>query len=641
MSDTNFIISATDKTKAAFSSVEKGLGTISGKVFSLGGAVAGLAGAAGFGALLKMSGDTADKLAKVSDRTGVTTEKLAGLQYAVEQTSEVSGETFVNSLTKMNAKIAEAAIKGGENAKVIEQMGLSVHGLANMKADEQFAAISDAMRGVSDEGQRAYFAQKLMDEQGVKLVNTMMLGKEGLAEYTREAEAFGFAISRSDAAKIEESNDQMDRLGKLVMGVATTVRVHLSPYISAVAKYFGDAARESNGFKQETISGLEKVTNAVAFMADIWRGLEVVWAGLEVIFWGFVGGVLSGLESLDWAVSNFIDKIPGLEAKPSPALAEWAENARQKVIDAQVSLAQISMQPMPSEGIKKFFAEVQAEAEASAQKVAESRVAMAAGAGGPAYTRDTSEADAKTAEKLAKLDESLLGENERLALHFQEQEFIVEEAYQIGLLTQQERHTRLEQLEAEHHQRRNAIAYNGMAIHEKFATAFRKGDVRNALAFGAELTQGVAQQNKTMFKINKALALANAAIALPDAVMQSFRNGGGYPWGLVPAGLMMATGLAQIAAIKGTQFGSGGSAPSLAGQGGGSDTVNTVPIGSSASASSTPEPLPGAAKAPARDINIAVRGSSIDVATLRDEIAPLLVEAAQDGAFNLNIRTAS
>lgn len=69
-----------------------------------------------------------------------------------------------------------------------------------------------------------------------------------------------------------------------------------------------------------------------------------------------------------------------------------------------------------------------------------------------------------------------------------------------------------------------------------------------------------------LFKINQAAALANAAVSLPSAVIKSFENGGGYPWGLVPAGLMLAEGLAQIATIKSQSFDAGGggvSAPSV------------------------------------------------------------------------------
>lgn len=56
--------------------------------------------------------------------------------------------------------------------------------------------------------------------------------------------------------------------------------------------------------------------------------------------------------------------------------------------------------------------------------------------------------------------------------------------------------------------------------------------------------------NKKLFKIGQKLALAQAAISLPSAVMQSFEKGGGFPWGLIPAGIMAAKGAVEISKIK-------------------------------------------------------------------------------------------
>ena len=68
------------------------------------------------------------------------------------------------------------------------------------------------------------------------------------------------------------------------------------------------------------------------------------------------------------------------------------------------------------------------------------------------------------------------------------------------------------------------------------------------------ILSSVSRSNKTLFDIHKALSLANAAVSLPSAVVQSFENAGGYPWGLIPAGLMAAAGAVQIATISGSTF---------------------------------------------------------------------------------------
>ena len=84
-------------------------------------------------------------------------------------------------------------------------------------------------------------------------------------------------------------------------------------------------------------------------------------------------------------------------------------------------------------------------------------------------------------------------------------------------------------------------------------------------------------QSKGIFKIGKGLALAQAAIALPTAVMESFKNGGGYPWGLVPAAAMAATGLKNIQAIKNASIGGSSGTAYTGGGGSGGGASPTLP----------------------------------------------------------------
>lgn len=86
------------------------------------------------------------------------------------------------------------------------------------------------------------------------------------------------------------------------------------------------------------------------------------------------------------------------------------------------------------------------------------------------------------------------------------------------------------------------------------ASSLREGDLVNALDAGDRALSGAGKRNEKLFKLQKAVALANAIVTLPSAVMKSFDNGGGYPWGLIPAGLMLATGLLQIQQITSTQY---------------------------------------------------------------------------------------
>lgn len=123
-----------------------------------------------------------------------------------------------------------------------------------------------------------------------------------------------------------------------------------------------------------------------------------------------------------------------------------------------------------------------------------------------------------------------------------------------------------EQLERRHQDELTAIEKSGMSEREKFE-AMSLG-AKMSMVFGSlsSMTAGVSQHNKTMFEINKASAMASAAVELPSAVMKAYASAG-PPINFALAATTAAAGLAQIQAIRSSTFNGGGagSAPSIAG----------------------------------------------------------------------------
>ena len=156
-----------------------------------------------------------------------------------------------------------------------------------------------------------------------------------------------------------------------------------------------------------------------------------------------------------------------------------------------------------------------------------------------------------------------------------------------------------------------------------FAKAIRDGEAKSALQNGASMLSNLSKTNRAAFEVQKAFALANAAVTLPSAVMKSFDNGGGYPWGLIPAGLMLATGLQQINSIRSTSFGGGGTPASIGGS-----TSPAAPVASGLPPGSTA--LPDAAEQPAvREIRVTVEGDGPHSEGMR-KFAENLAETIKD-----------
>lgn len=72
--------------------------------------------------------------------------------------------------------------------------------------------------------------------------------------------------------------------------------------------------------------------------------------------------------------------------------------------------------------------------------------------------------------------------------------------------------------------------------------------------FGAILESGT-DSLRTLFGRNKAAAIAQTIADTAAAVITTFKNNGGWPWGIIPAGLMAAAGAKRVAEIRSTDAG--------------------------------------------------------------------------------------
>ena len=586
MAETKIVIRASDRTKAAFKSVQASMAKVTRSVMSFKGAIGVAIGVGGVGALVKSSLDAVDALAKKSDQLGVTTKSLAGLHHATQLYTSAGVGALDEALVKATKRLGEFnATGGGAAAQWLKKLQLDTQQLAALSPDQLFLKYAEAIRGLNDRGQQMAAMSALMGDESRQLIGLIDAGSEAINEATKRAEAYGLALNRVDAAKIEAANDALFEAGQAVKGVATTLTVQLAPYIKVVAQRFADAAAESGGFKGVVLRAIEGAAMAVGYLGNLIKGLEFAWAAAKFAaakaFEYIIKVQLNAIGKLVAALSYLPGKVSERFANIKKSIDANITAAEQRSAELKQRMDEIAAEGLPADRIRQFFAEVRAEADATAAKVA-ATAAKASGIDGagqvsPESTAEVDKQRQMLSTKLENLNTYLMSVQEREQQAYENRRMLVEQAFQDDLITAQTRQQLLEQLEAKHQKKLSQLEFQGLSIRQKFAVAFAKRDVKTALAAGAQMTAGMATQNKRMFQINKALALANAIVSLPDAVMQSFRNGGGYPWGLIPAGLMLATGLAQINAIRSATYGGGASAPSLTGAGGGGRTVNTVP----------------------------------------------------------------
>lgn len=332
--------------------------------------------------IVKQQAENIDVLAKTSDAIGIATESLQALQIMAQLTG-TTAEQLSTRIVRMQKNIGEAARRGGAAADALEDVGLSLKDIIDLPADQQLEAVAKALARVRNDTLRASLANDLFGRDAVRMLKlTDQLAKEGLGGMRKELEQLGFLITRSEAAGVERMNDSMLKASLVGEGLEQTFTAALAPSIAAIAEQFTDAAKESGGFKDDTVAAADATGSAMAFVADVVDSVGRTFQVTSKL--GIVSFELLKVGALDLA-----DKIVNGPNRAFNQLLEYAkflpmmgsmanqkplqfpditdgfkndmEVSRSIVEQAMADIDQILLKPLPSAGFKERLAAIKKE----------------------------------------------------------------------------------------------------------------------------------------------------------------------------------------------------------------------------------------------------------------------------------------
>ncbi|WP_444905317.1 hypothetical protein ACJJIU_22095 (plasmid) [Microbulbifer sp. CnH-101-E] len=592
-----FVIEGNDKTRAMFKSIKANLGGLRGAVNSTTAKIGGLVGVAGLGAMVSSSLEVNDVLAKTADRLGTTTRELSAYQHLANLTGS-SNQGVNKALELMNRNLGDAERGTGEARQALADLNLTTAELNAMPTGQRFETIALAIGQVKDRSLQASYAADIFGRSGTDLINMIDSGAEGFAQAKEEVDAYGVALSRVDAAKMEAANDAIFRAQQVGQGLTNQLTIHLAPIIEETAIQLTNATREAGGMGAVVQNTFDSGIKVAGVFADGIHGVQILFQGGKTVAWGFgaavVGALKMGVEHayhLGNSIKNFIlapmrgalelgTKLPGVgdqarealafldenltDAEPPPQLQAAFDYMVNGISDARGELHAMMMEELPSQVLAQKVEGILEGADVRAQQIAAK--AMSVGAANDAGQGTGAGADGLTDQereqlsaKLETLQLSWLTELEQLQVKQDQEMAILDQAYASKLINHDAYERNLTQLEGKHAKQR-----------EKLEKASSKNRWK---AFGSAMDMMLGISNtgsKKLFKIQKALSLAKAVATLPSAIIESYHNSGGYPWGIPAAVAMAATGAMQIAQIKSSNFsGGGGGVGSVSAGGGG------------------------------------------------------------------------
>jgi len=190
------------------------------RTLGVGISVAGIAG------LVKGVIDAQDEIAKMSQKTGLAVETLAGLQHAADL-SAVGVDQLAKGVRTFSVLVDEAANGQKSYQDKLVSLGLNYRDLQNLSPEKQFYKLADAVSKLGAQDRATKVAAALGDRMSV-LVPLLSGGADELRRMVEEGQRFN-PVTAESAKQAEKFNDELDRLKKAAGTAGIKVSMELLP----------------------------------------------------------------------------------------------------------------------------------------------------------------------------------------------------------------------------------------------------------------------------------------------------------------------------------------------------------------------------------------------------------------------------
>jgi DNA-binding Xre family transcriptional regulator len=213
-------------------------------------AAQGLAAVAVFQQLatsVKAAADRMGDLADAADSIGITTTALQELRYAA-QMSGIQQDTLQQALVVLSKNLGDAAGGGSAAKDSLQALGLSATDLASVPLPNALEMIANKIAAVENPMQRATLAADLFGKSGVKMINMLSEGSDGLAKMREEAQSLGVVIDEDIIRQAADAGDKLDAMSSVISANLSVALINLAPILIETAQAIAGLTAAANDF---------------------------------------------------------------------------------------------------------------------------------------------------------------------------------------------------------------------------------------------------------------------------------------------------------------------------------------------------------------------------------------------------------
>lgn len=317
--------SITDSTDSCIADLSTSFSDIGGYITEVGtitvsavsAMVAGVAVAiAGLGAsikdLLLSSSELASRYSDLSQKVGISTEKLQELNF-IGNASGVSLDTITGSITRMNKSLIE-------NKDSFDQLGISIVDANGeyLDTEEIFFSTLQALSKVENQTLRDALSMEIFGKSATDLNGIMNLSSEEYQELAEQAGKLGAVVSEEDISNLEAWGDKIGMIGDGFEGLKAKLATVFLPLgdsvVNQILSYMEDInaiIEASNGDSIKLLSDLlTYLTNLllgwVSELPSILEQFGEIFTQISAVLLANLPTILDAFAGILESVINFI-----------------------------------------------------------------------------------------------------------------------------------------------------------------------------------------------------------------------------------------------------------------------------------------------------------------------------------------------
>lgn len=521
------------------------------------GAAAGAAAAAvsvALGAVVLQGIETVAQQNDLAESIGITNRELTALSRAADL-SGVSQDELSVAMKKLNKTIGDAQGGSKSASAALGALGLTADKLAQMPMDQRFNAIAQSISGLATQTERAAAVQDIMGKSAQSLLPMLQDGGKTIAQAARQTEQWGLALSELDVANIAAADDRMSDVSATISAMKRHLAAEFAPVITVISERLLDLTKDVGGFRNKAREMFEGLLIGAGHVADAFQKIhkfikvvEVGIGGVSVAYNTLVGSLTSVGTALDRITGHRgADEIAIRQSEVTKAISESMSSLAQ----SKKELEDISSAPAASGFINGFLKDIEEAASRTKKTIKEVVDEADAPIRGPNISANDSGIVIDDFQTFLKQQNDIVEQN-RAAMRAADDSARAE-----WRAAQMEDLTNWTEIQIE--------SADIVDKHEQKLMQSRQKRFSETHELLGNLSTLMNTQSRKMFEIGKAAAIANTIVSTYEGATKSYASLASIPF-VGPAlafgarAAAIASGLASVAAIRGTSFGGGGGA---------------------------------------------------------------------------------